>query len=76
MNNLSITLQAATDALAQAATEASSTGFQFGIYPDKFLESLPIMGKGMLGIFIVTGIIVLIVGALNKMPEKKQKDED
>lgn len=31
-----------------------------------FLESLPVMGKGMLGIFIVTAIIVLCIALLNK----------
>ena len=32
-----------------------------------FLQTLPIMGKGMLGIFIVTAVIVLCVTALNKL---------
>lgn len=32
---------------------------------EKFCNSLPIMGKGMLGIFIVTCVIILIVAALN-----------
>ncbi len=73
MYNLSMTLNAAVETTAQAASEAA---FQFGIYPEKFLESLPIMGKGMLGIFIVTGVIVLVVGALNKMPEKKDKKDE
>lgn len=40
---------------------------------DAFLASLPYMGKGMLGIFIVTGIIVVFVNALNNLPEKKDK---
>ncbi|MEE1066495.1 MAG: hypothetical protein UH249_10235 [Acutalibacteraceae bacterium] len=38
-----------------------------------FLSSLPYMGKGMLGIFIVTALIVLVVNALNNIPEKKSK---
>ena len=32
-----------------------------------FLQTLPIMGKGMLGIFIVTAVIVLCVTVLNKL---------
>ncbi len=37
-----------------------------------FLISLPIMGKGMLGIFVVIGVIALIVAALAKaFPVKK-----
>lgn len=30
------------------------------------LETLPIMGYGMLGIFIVTGVIILAVVLLNR----------
>ncbi|MBQ8503115.1 MAG: hypothetical protein IJ491_02435 [Clostridia bacterium] len=41
---------------------------------DAFLASLPYMGKGMLGIFIVTVIIVVFVNALNNIPEKTKKD--
>lgn len=40
---------------------------------DYLLNSLPIMGKGMLGIFIVTAVIVTVVNALNSMPDKKNK---
>lgn len=39
------------------------------------LNSLPFMGKGMLGIFIVTAVIVTIVNALNSIPEKKDKKD-
>ena len=38
-----------------------------------FVKNLPYMGKGMLGIFIVTALIVLVVNALNNIPEKKSK---
>ncbi len=40
---------------------------------ETFLKSLPIMGYGMLGIFIVTGIIILLMTLLTKIPEKKNK---
>ena len=37
-----------------------------------FMTSLPIMGKGMLGIFVVIGVIALLVGALGRIfPDKK-----
>ena len=39
---------------------------EFAIRPDLMLEVLPIMGTGMLGIFIVTGIIIGVVSLLNK----------
>ena len=38
------------------------------------MDSLPFMGKGMLGIFIVTTLIVTVVNALNSMPDKKDKN--
>lgn len=40
---------------------------------DYLLNALPFMGKGMLGIFIVTAVIVTVVNALNSLPEKKDK---
>jgi hypothetical protein len=43
--------------------------FQFR--PDLMLEVLPIMGTGMLGIFIVTGIIIGVVALLNVLTRKK-----
>ena len=50
--------------------------YTFGINPEAFLDSLPTMGLGMLGIFIVTGIIVLTVGALNFVTQpRKKKDQ-
>lgn len=37
---------------------------------DLLLAVLPIMGYGMLGIFIVTGIIIGVVTLLNKLTSK------
>ena len=37
---------------------------------DLMLEALPIMGIGMLGIFIVTGVIIGCVALLNKIANK------
>lgn len=42
----------------------------------QFLDSLPVMGMGMLGIFIVTGIIVLTIAALNFFTRPRKKDEN
>ena len=38
-----------------------------------FLDSLPIMGMGMVGIFIVTVIIIVVVSLLNKITGKFEK---
>ena len=42
----------------------------FVFRPDLMMAVLPIMGTGMLGIFIVTGIIISIVNLLNKFTSK------
>ena len=44
-----------------------------GINFSYFIYSLPIMGKGMLGIFIVTAVIILTVKALNYFCSAKEK---
>ena len=41
-----------------------------GFHPEGFLAALPYMGKGMLGIFIVIGIIILSVYLLAKIDKK------
>ena len=38
---------------------------------ERFLSTLPVMLKGMLGIFIVTGIIILTIVLLSKFTKKK-----
>lgn len=40
---------------------------------DNFLAALPLMGKGMLGIFIVTLVIVAVVYILNYFTRPKEK---
>ena len=40
---------------------------EFALRPDLLLAVLPIMGYGMLGIFIVTGVIIGCVSLLNKL---------
>lgn len=42
---------------------------------DAFLNSLPMMGKGMLGIFVVTLVIILMISLLNKATASKQTKE-
>ncbi len=44
----------------------------FNFNPRGFVDGLPTMGKGMLGIFLVIGIIVLVTMALNALTGKKK----
>lgn len=39
---------------------------------ENILQSISIMGKGMLGIFLVTAVIVLVIAILNYLTNKKQ----
>ena len=41
------------------------------LHYDLLLNSLPIMGFGMLGIFVVTGVIIGVVTLLNKITSDK-----
>ena len=45
-----------------------------GFYPETLLNTLPVMGMGMLGIFLVTCVIVLAVVILSKMGKVKEDD--
>lgn len=40
--------------------------------PDTLLESLAILGKGMLGIFLVICVIWIFVALLNRLTKKKE----
>ena len=40
---------------------------------DYLLNALPIMGWGMLSIFVVTGVIVAVVSLLKQIPDKPEK---
>ena len=39
---------------------------EFAFRPDLMMDVLPVMGTGMLGIFLVTGVIIGCVSLLNK----------
>lgn len=43
---------------------------------DRFLKSFQYMGKGMLGIFIVIGIIVVGISLLNKLSSREKKNNN
>ena len=45
-----------------------------GFYPETLLDTLPVMGMGMLGIFLVTCVIVLAVLVLSKLGGKNKEE--
>lgn len=44
--------------------------------PMRFVSSLPYMGVGMLGIFLVMGILIIGTAVLNKVTNLKPKKKD
>ena len=46
------------------------------INPSAFVENIKYMGLGMVGIFIVIGVIILAVAVLNKVTLKKPENKD
>ena len=64
----------AEETVVEATTEME---YKFAVTPENLTQTVPIMGKGMIGIFIVMGIIILCVTLLNNLgsPERKQKRE-
>ena len=60
-----------------AVAETTAVEHKIGFTPESLEWSLPIMGKCMLGMFIVTTIIVTVTVVLNKAtaPRKKNKEK-
>ncbi len=46
------------------------------IHANSWKQSLPVVLYGMVGIFIVIGVIVLVTYLLNKVTNKKKDDSD
>lgn len=67
-----------TTAEETTAVEMTTVEHGIGFTPEGLEWSLPIMGKGMLGIFIVTSIIVAVTVVLNKAtsPRKPKEKKD
>ena len=59
-----------------APENESETEYQMnlGFHPETLLDTLPVMGMGMLGIFLVTCVIVLAVVILSKLGKGKEED--
>lgn len=47
----------------------------FAFNVEGLLSTLPVMGKGMLGIFTVTGVIILSIYALEKFTSNKEDND-
>ncbi len=58
------------DVVATAATSASGDINNITFEPQRFLEMLGYMGKGMLVIFVLIGVIILVTMLINKIFSK------
>lgn len=57
-------------------TEAFASSGEYNLdEPASLREAAGIMGKGMLGVFVVIGVIILCVFALNRAGKKDKKKE-
>ena len=56
--------------LLSAAQSADKT-LDIEVVPSRFLDMLPYMGKGMLVIFVIIGVIILATVLINKIFSKK-----
>ena len=57
----------------EETTAPATQTISFGFFPGTLSETLPIMGMGMLGIFLVTCVIILAVLILSKLGKKDEE---
>ena len=70
-----IETESAPETESGSETEAETEyKMNLGFYPETLLTTLPIMGMGMLGIFLVTCVIVLAVVILGKLGKEKEEE--
>lgn len=70
-----IETESAPENESETETEAETEyKMSFGFYPETLLDTLPVMGMGMLGIFLVTCVIVLAVVVLSKLGGKNKEE--
>ena len=60
----------------EETTEVEGPKMTFGFFPQTLMTTLPIMGMGMLGIFLVILVIVLTTVLLNKLGNLGKKNEE
>lgn len=62
-----------TAAETEAATDGETTAEGFMFEPGNFVSNLKYMGSGMLGIFVVIGLIAIVTVVLNKVMNRGKK---
>ena len=65
-------IKEATEAVTDGETEAA---LNFNFQPNQFVNNLKYMAAGMVGIFLVIGVIILTILILGKLTAPRNKDE-
>ena len=67
------TMEEAVEEIAAEETEevVTTTGIDLSFDPNGFTRNIDKMGKGMLGIFVVIGIIIIATSILSKIKTKE-----
>lgn len=52
----------------------TETKLDIKFQPKNFVKNTRYMGAGMLGIFVVIGLIIIVTGILNRVTSAKKKD--
>lgn len=76
MNNVvETTAEVVTSAIAETAEVATEAASLFGditFEPMNFVSNLGHMATGMVGIFVVIGVIILVTSLMNKISSRKK----
>jgi len=51
------------------------TDYNFSLALENFWKSLQMMWQGMLGIFVVLGVLALVVLLLSKIPQREKEEK-
>ena len=54
-----------------SAAQSAGTSLEIEFVPSRFIDMLSYMGKGMLVIFVIIGVIILATVLINKIFSKK-----
>ena len=57
-----------------SAAQSAGTSLEIEFVPSRFIDMLSYMGKGMLVIFVIIGILIGITMILNNVLSKKKDD--
>ena len=67
--------ESVSEAVSEAMTEAATKG-GFNFQPMSFVSNLKYMAAGMVGIFLVIGLIIVTIVLLGKLTTKKTKKKE